>query len=48
LKRKSNHFSAAWSAITGFAINRSMEKGKVILIKDLIKDLAVPDELRLD
>jgi hypothetical protein len=25
-----------------------MEKGKVILIKDLIKDLAVPDELRLD
>ena len=48
LQRKSNHFSAAWSAITGFAINRSMEKGKVVLIKDLIKDLAIPNELRLN
>ncbi|MEK9618420.1 MAG: hypothetical protein VW543_19055, partial [Deltaproteobacteria bacterium] len=48
LQRKSNHFSAAWSAITGFAINRSMEKGKVVLIKDLIQDLTVPNELRLN
>jgi hypothetical protein len=48
LQRKSNHFSGAWSAITGFAINRSMEKGKVVLIKDLIEDLAIPIELRLN
>ena len=48
LHRKSNHFSASWSAITGFAINRSMEKGEVVLIKDLIQDLTVPNELRLN
>jgi predicted dehydrogenase len=46
LNRKSNHLSAAWSAITGYAINRSMQDGRNVRIEKLFPNLEVPYELK--
>ena len=45
LQRHADHRSAAWSVLTGFAINKSIESGQVEKIDSMIHSLTVPPDL---
>lgn len=41
--RASDQRAGAWSILTGIAANHSMRKGKAIRVRDLVKNLELPD-----